>query len=110
MWPFSKKAPSFDPIETNIGNVLKDMGLIDEAQLQKAALLHIQHEERIGETLIALGAITRDQLDHGLEVQNDLRTEGKEVQGQLKILKAQGRKRIKTSSELKAAYQAHAHG
>ena len=110
MWPFSRRVHSYDPVATSIGNVLKDMGLISDADLREAASQQTRHKEKIGDVLIRMGVLTRDQLVHGLDVQRALRTQGQEYKGQLEILKAQARKRVRTSTELQAAYQSQAHG
>lgn len=110
VWPFRKKPPTYDVEQTNIGNVLRDMGLITEEELQAAALDHIRNKERLGETLIAHGVITKEQLEQALAVQAKLRTDGKEALGQMDILKSQVRRRQITSSNMKAAMMgAHPH-
>lgn len=103
VWPFQKKH-KYDAVKTSIGNVLRDMGLITEQQLERAAAAHIADETRIGEALIAQKAITREQLRQALAVQDKLRTDGKEALGHMDILRSQVQRRHSTSTSMQALH------
>lgn len=113
MWPFntSEKIPPYSEYsegdETNIGNVLKDMGLVSDAQLKIAALQHSASASRIGSTMIELGYITADHLRRGLKIQQDLRTQGREVVGQMAILRTHVEARKVTQNDMHRVMSIH---
>lgn len=59
--------------KTNLlGEILLKCQLINQEQLQKASDRHKKSEERIGEALIGLGAVTQDEINWALGTQLDI--------------------------------------
>lgn len=83
MWPFGKK-PVYDAEKTNIGNVLREMGLITQEQLLAALMQQDRMKGKLGAILVSNGVITESELESGLGVQKKLRT-GREAEANLTI-------------------------
>lgn len=78
MWPFTTKSrPSKE--ETDLGNVLLKMGVIDEDLLKKALAEQSRVEEKslLGSILVRMGVLDEALLDRALKLQKKLRTGNK---------------------------------
>ena len=95
---FKKRTPGSP--DTNIGNVLILMGLITQVDLSMAVTAQNKRGGYIGEVLISLGSVTRDELETGLCVQEQLRA-GHEVDAQFQMADEQIRQRRQTVDSLR---------
>lgn len=76
MWPFKKQKA--DEEFTNIGNVLRKLGSLDEAKLAEAvraqdAARAAGQPAKLGEILVRMGAITEADLRVALDIQREMR-------------------------------------
>lgn len=95
MWPFKRKKRIVHNRENDIGYVLKHMGFVTQEQIcQACAAQRSNPQLKMGEILIEQGALTDAELKEALKVQRNLRTDGQEATGQLKILQKQMRRTI----------------
>jgi hypothetical protein len=63
-------------VTTRLGDVLRRRGLVDEADLRRLAQrLSLFTSERVGDILVAMGAVTRDDVASGLRLQRGERLE-----------------------------------
>jgi len=70
----AKEIPAYDP--TSLGSLLRDRGLVSDAQLSQALQFQVENADLLlGEVLIRLGIISREVLEATLTEQ-DLRRNG----------------------------------
>ena len=104
MWFRKKTRPTTDPVTSNLGNILKDMGHITDEALQHAVFIqNAAAEKKLGETLVSLGYCSPDHVEEALSVQVKLRTDGQEVLGQLDIIKGNIKSRTTAQRTLESA-------
>lgn len=67
-----KRKPTDDP--TSIGNLLCSAGLIDTAHIADALDFQRAHDVRLGEALVRLGKLSREQLEAAIAHQKAVRS------------------------------------
>ena len=80
MWPFTSTKPRPTKQETDLGNVLLKMGVIDESTLKAALAEQTDVEKRrslLGSILVKMGKLDEAVLKKALKIQKQLRTGNK---------------------------------